>query len=167
MLPASVLLALSPPHPGHTLLYVHAVPYTQQPHTTGGTSLLAQMRERLELDISAAAPGGTKVKVTAPVNPTERRYATWIGAFSGGWLVGWLVGWRVLLKCRLTGATGVRGDVSQHFTPMCCSLLCPILCLLIPAGGSILASLGSFQQMWISRQEFEESGPGVVHRKCP
>lgn len=46
----------------------------------GGTSLLSQMRERLELDISAAAPGGTKVKVTAPVNPTERRYATWIGA---------------------------------------------------------------------------------------
>jgi hypothetical protein len=37
------------------------------------------MRERLELDISAAAPGGTKVKVTAPVNPTERRHAVWIG----------------------------------------------------------------------------------------
>jgi actin-related protein len=45
----------------------------------GGTSLLTQMRERLELDISAAAPGGTKVKVTAPVNPTERRHAVWIG----------------------------------------------------------------------------------------
>lgn len=46
----------------------------------GGTSLLTQMRERLELDVSAAAPGGTKVKVTAPVNPTERRHAVWIGA---------------------------------------------------------------------------------------
>jgi actin-related protein len=45
----------------------------------GGTSLLTQMRERLELDIAAAAPGGTKVKVTAPVNPTERRHAVWIG----------------------------------------------------------------------------------------
>lgn len=86
-------------------LYQHVV-------LTGGTSLLAQMRERLELDISAAAPGGTKVKVTAPVNPTERRYATWIG-------------------------------------------------------GSILASLGSFQQMWMSKQEYEEHGPGLVHRKCP
>lgn len=45
------------------------------------------MRERLELDISAAAPGGTKVKVTAPVNPTERRYATWIGASDLIWMV--------------------------------------------------------------------------------
>lgn len=34
-------------------------------------------------------------------------------------------------------------------------------------GGSILASLGTFQQMWISRQEFDESGQGIVHKKCP
>lgn len=34
-------------------------------------------------------------------------------------------------------------------------------------GGSILASLGSFQQMWMSKQEYDEHGPGLVHRKCP
>lgn len=34
-------------------------------------------------------------------------------------------------------------------------------------GGSILASLGSFQQMWISKQEYEEGGKGCVERKCP
>jgi len=34
-------------------------------------------------------------------------------------------------------------------------------------GGSILASLGSFQQMWISKQEYEESGKQQVDRKCP
>jgi len=33
-------------------------------------------------------------------------------------------------------------------------------------GGSILASLGSFQQMWVSRQEYDESGKGVVKKKC-
>jgi len=33
-------------------------------------------------------------------------------------------------------------------------------------GGSILASLSTFQQMWISKDEYEESGPGIVHRKC-
>eukprot|EP00879_Flechtneria_rotunda_P014270 GHRR01014907.1.p2 GENE.GHRR01014907.1~~GHRR01014907.1.p2 ORF type:complete len:202 (+),score=78.44 GHRR01014907.1:1401-2006(+) len=86
-------------------LYQHVV-------LAGGTSLLTQMRERLELEVSAAAPGGTKVKVTAPVNPTERQYATWIG-------------------------------------------------------GSILASLGSFQQMWMSKQEYEEHGAGLIHRKAP
>ncbi|XP_022187474.1 actin-like protein 6B [Nilaparvata lugens] len=34
-------------------------------------------------------------------------------------------------------------------------------------GGSILASIGTFQQMWISSQEYEESGKSQVDRKCP
>jgi len=33
-------------------------------------------------------------------------------------------------------------------------------------GGSILASLSTFQTMWITKEEYEESGPGIVHRKC-
>ena len=33
-------------------------------------------------------------------------------------------------------------------------------------GGSILASLSTFQAMWINKLEFEESGPNLVHRKC-
>lgn len=33
-------------------------------------------------------------------------------------------------------------------------------------GGSILASLSTFQAMWISKQEYDESGPSIVHRKC-
>jgi len=33
-------------------------------------------------------------------------------------------------------------------------------------GGSILASLSTFQQMWVSKQEYDESGPCIVHRKC-
>ncbi|KAH9400906.1 Actin- protein T2 [Tyrophagus putrescentiae] len=33
-------------------------------------------------------------------------------------------------------------------------------------GGSILASLSTFQQMWISKQEYDEAGPAIVHRKC-
>ncbi|CAI2371157.1 unnamed protein product [Moneuplotes crassus] len=34
-------------------------------------------------------------------------------------------------------------------------------------GGSILGSLGSFQQMWFSKQEYEENGAIMVERKCP
>lgn len=34
-------------------------------------------------------------------------------------------------------------------------------------GGSILASLGSFQQMWFSRAEYDEQGKGALERKCP
>ncbi|CAG9311549.1 unnamed protein product [Blepharisma stoltei] len=33
-------------------------------------------------------------------------------------------------------------------------------------GGSILASLSTFQQMWITKAEYEEAGPTIVHRKC-
>lgn len=33
-------------------------------------------------------------------------------------------------------------------------------------GGSILSSLSTFQQMWVSKNEYEEMGPAVVHRKC-
>ncbi|XP_024441680.1 actin-related protein 4 isoform X2 [Populus trichocarpa] len=34
-------------------------------------------------------------------------------------------------------------------------------------GGSILASLGSFQQTWFSKSEYEEHGVSYVQRKCP
>jgi actin-related protein len=33
-------------------------------------------------------------------------------------------------------------------------------------GGSILTSLSTFQSMWISKEEYDEFGPTVVHRKC-
>jgi len=33
-------------------------------------------------------------------------------------------------------------------------------------GGSILASLSSFQSMWITKEEYDEVGPRIVHRKC-
>ncbi|VDN96752.1 unnamed protein product [Rodentolepis nana] len=33
-------------------------------------------------------------------------------------------------------------------------------------GGSILGSLGTFQQMWISRHEYEEFGKSFIEKKC-
>ena len=33
-------------------------------------------------------------------------------------------------------------------------------------GGSILASLDTFQSMWITKQEYDEAGPAIVERKC-
>jgi actin-related protein 4 len=33
-------------------------------------------------------------------------------------------------------------------------------------GGSILGSLGTFHQMWISRKEYDEFGPSVVEKRC-
>ena len=79
---------------------------------TGGTSLLAGLRERLERGLIEAAPQAAKIKVVAPTNPVERRFSSWIG-------------------------------------------------------GSILSSLGSFHQMWMSKQEYEEHGASLIHRKAP
>jgi len=33
-------------------------------------------------------------------------------------------------------------------------------------GGSILASLSTFEEMWVSKDEYDEAGPAIVHRKC-
>jgi actin-related protein len=34
-------------------------------------------------------------------------------------------------------------------------------------GGSILGSLGTFHDMWITKAEYEEWGSAIVNRKCP
>jgi actin-related protein 4 len=33
-------------------------------------------------------------------------------------------------------------------------------------GGSIIASLGTFHQMWISKKEYDEHGAGIVEKRC-
>lgn len=33
-------------------------------------------------------------------------------------------------------------------------------------GGSILSALPSFQQMWVTKQEYAENGAQIVHYKC-
>lgn len=45
---------------------------------TGGSSLLLQFNERLNHELMALYPA-PKVKVTAPGNTAERRFASWIG----------------------------------------------------------------------------------------
>lgn len=37
---------------------------------------------------------------------------------------------------------------------------------LVWIGGSILSSLSTFQTMWITKSEYEETGASIVHRKC-
>lgn len=37
---------------------------------------------------------------------------------------------------------------------------------LIWTGASLVATLPSFQPMWISKEEYEDAGPYIVHRKC-
>jgi len=34
-------------------------------------------------------------------------------------------------------------------------------------GGSTQASLSNFESSWITKEDYEEHGPEVIHRKCP
>ncbi|RCI01538.1 NuA4 histone acetyltransferase subunit [Rhizopus stolonifer] len=77
---------------------------------TGGNTLLDGFNERLHYELPLKAPG-SKIKIHAAGNATERKSSSWLG-------------------------------------------------------GSILASLGTFHQLWISRHEYQEYGASVIHRKC-
>ena len=33
-------------------------------------------------------------------------------------------------------------------------------------GGAMLSKLSNFQSMWITIAEYNECGPGIVHKKC-
>ena len=79
---------------------------------TGGGSLFAGLKERLEKELQAGAPAALRVKVLASASTQERKYGVWLG-------------------------------------------------------GSILASLGSFQQLWMSKAEYEEHGASYIHKKAP
>uniref|UniRef100_A0A8C5IGJ4 Uncharacterized protein n=1 Tax=Junco hyemalis TaxID=40217 RepID=A0A8C5IGJ4_JUNHY len=70
----------------------------------------------------------------------------------------------------LYGRVGAEGWNSSDLC-VCLSVLLQIIApperkYSVWIGGSILASLSTFQQMWISKQEYDESGPSIVHRKC-
>lgn len=77
---------------------------------TGGNTLFSGFNERLNYELPLKAPG-SKIKIHAAGNATERKSSSWLG-------------------------------------------------------GSILASLGTFHQLWVSRSEYEEFGASIVHRKC-
>ncbi|NXF27049.1 ACT5 protein, partial [Rhodinocichla rosea] len=76
-----------------------------------------------------------------------------------------------LLSFGLCGEGRVGTGGGTALTPLSLSLLVQIIApperkYSVWIGGSILASLSTFQQMWISKQEYDESGPSIVHRKC-
>ncbi|KAI9846905.1 MAG: NuA4 histone acetyltransferase subunit [Sclerophora amabilis] len=94
---------------------LNAVDIDIRPHmlsnilVTGGTSLLYGFTDRLNSELTQVFTG-PRVRLSAPGNTAERRFASWIG-------------------------------------------------------GSILGSLGTFHQMWISKKEYEEHGPNIVEKR--
>jgi actin-related protein len=76
----------------------------------------------------------------------------------------------------LSGGTTMFGGIGERMTKELTALAPSTMKIKVVApperkysvwiGGSILSSLSTFQQMWISKQDYDESGPTIVHRKC-
>ena len=76
----------------------------------------------------------------------------------------------------LSGGTTMLPGIGERMTKEICALAPSTVKVKVIApperkysvwiGGSILSSLSTFQQMWISKAEYDESGPTIVHRKC-
>lgn len=68
--------------------------------------------------------------------------------------------------------TGIAERLEKELTSMAPSSM--TIKIIAPAerkysvwtGGSILASLSTFEDMWITRDEYEETGPSIIHKKC-
>merc|ERR1712110_98846 len=66
----------------------------------------------------------------------------------------------------LSGGTTMYPGIADRMQKEITALAPPERKYSVWIGGSILASLSTFQQMWISKQEYDECGPAIVHRKC-
>lgn len=76
----------------------------------------------------------------------------------------------------LSGGTSLIPGLPDRLAKELCNLASPGVGVRVVAppqrlhsvwiGGSILASLSTFQQMWITKEDYMESGPSVVHMKC-
>jgi actin beta/gamma 1 len=76
----------------------------------------------------------------------------------------------------LSGGTTMFTGIAERLTKEITALAPPTMKIKVVApperkysvwsGGSILSSLSTFQSMWISKEEFDDAGPAIVHRKC-
>ena len=103
-----------------------------------------------------------RLKLIANNTTVERRFSAWIGGSILASLVSLL---SMVLGSGLKHReymTLLRGVHSQSpLVYVCLSLSDIYICVCV----SVLQ--GTFQQMWISKQEYEEGGKQCVDRKCP
>jgi len=79
-------------------------------------------------------------------------------------------------NCVLSGGTTMFPGIADRMQKEISQLAPPTMKIKIIApperkysvwiGGSILASLSSFDTMWVTKAEYYESGPSIIHRKC-
>ena len=76
----------------------------------------------------------------------------------------------------LAGGSSLFPGIAEHLQKEMTALVFPTTKVNVVApfdrkisawvGGSVLSSLSTFQKMWISKDEYDENGPTIVHEKC-
>lgn len=115
----------------------------------GASSLLHGFTERLNQELQVLYPG-MRIRISAPGNVYERRFASWIG---GSILASLGTFHQVWLWC-----SSLLGDAALPFPA---SFPSPYLFLLWEA-----SLMNQKPQMWISKKEYEENGPNIVEKRC-
>jgi len=78
----------------------------------------------------------------------------------------------IVLSGGSTMFKGITARLSKEIKLLCPQTISPKLIapeerkFSVWIGGSILSSLSSFDEMWVTKQEYDEAGPCIVHRKC-
>ena len=108
---------------------------------SGGTTLLPGFKERLEKELTERLHSTFRVRVVTTSAGLERRNGVWIGG----------------------SILASLGEPKQRaVSPFC------VTCRSFRSVRmALIARIGSFQQMWLSKQEFMEHGATIVHSKCP
>ncbi|KJK65474.1 Actin [Aspergillus parasiticus SU-1] len=76
----------------------------------------------------------------------------------------------------LSGGTSMLPGIADRLQKELMHLIPPNMMAMVVApserknstwtGGSMLASLSTFQERWIPKEAYDETGPGIVHRYC-
>lgn len=133
---------------------------------SGGTSMFPGMADRMSKEITSLAPPSMKIKVRL----SERFHVLCNQFLVHG--PSQVQRFRISQHSEHEIPLGAVGKLLKNST--CCESMWVLVQVVAPPerkysvwiGGSILASLSTFQQMWIAKSDYEESGPSIVHRKC-
>ncbi|RMB88233.1 hypothetical protein DUI87_35390 [Hirundo rustica rustica] len=109
---------------------------------TGGNTLLQGFTDRLNRELAQKTPPSMRLKLIASNSTMERRFSPWIGG-------------SILASLVSPGVHGGPGGSPRLDSPEKDPQTAPNF------------PQGTFQQMWISKQEYEEGGKQCVERKCP
>lgn len=116
---------------------------------SGGSTMFPGIADRMSKEITALTPSSMKIKVVAP---PERKYSVWIGG-------------SILASLSTFQQVNRKANVLFHFTSELFFFFDSSESRSLDSS-SVLLKFEFCSQMWITKGEYDELGPSIVHRKC-